>query len=179
MRFTTFIAVAGLTMLAGAAFAGNTTYDYDKSTDFTTLKTYAWAPGAPLGDELTHHRVMAAFDAQLSAKGLRRVDPTRNPDMLVAYDAGVDPRVRLEGYGSRFGPSSLRAERVLHGMLVFEMVNARSGATVWRGMASREIDPGWSPETREKKLAQVAEKILKKYPTRADASGAKLTKAQD
>ena len=51
--------------LSTAASAQSVSYDYDKDTDFSMLKTYAWVSGTNLRDELNHKRIMDAVDAQL------------------------------------------------------------------------------------------------------------------
>jgi len=80
----------GLALVSATASAQDVTYDYDKATDFTKLKTYAWISGTNLRDECNHKRIVTAIDAQLTAKGLTQVASGANPDVLVAYHAGFD-----------------------------------------------------------------------------------------
>jgi uncharacterized protein DUF4136 len=163
------VAVATL-MLSSAASAQTVTYDYDRSTDFSRLKTYAWTAGTNLQDELNHKRIMDAVDAQLRAKGFSRVEASGNPDVLVAYHASFSRDLEISGWGGyRWGPGarSARVEQVVVGTLVVSMVNAKTRTIVWRGIASKDLDPDASPEKRDKNINKAAEKLFKNYPHKA------------
>jgi hypothetical protein len=96
----------------------------------------------------------------------------RGPDVLVAYYASfandLEVHAMSSGWGGyRIAPSrygSARVEEVVVGTLVVEVIDARSGATIWRGTVSREIDVKASPEKREKNIDKAAEKLFKHYP---------------
>ena len=172
MRISTWLTSACLTLLATTTLAQNTTYDYDRAVDFSKYKRYAWTRGAELSDELNHARVVRAIDAALAGKGLARVEPSADPDVLVAYQASFDFEVTgsAQGWGplglggDRWG--SARVQRVLVGTLVVEISDARTSALVWRSLASSDILPNDKPETREKKIMKTAEKMFKTYPPR-------------
>lgn len=167
MRIATLIGAASL-LLSTAAWAQDVSYDYDKARDFTSFKTYAWVRGTNLSDELNHQRVVDAIDAQLAAKGLRKVERGGNPDVLVAYHAafGRDLQVNGSGWGgyrvNRAG--SARVEEVVVGALGVEIADAKTGAVVWHGVAKKDIDVKASPEKREKNINKAVEKLLKSYP---------------
>jgi hypothetical protein len=159
--------------LSSAASAQSVSYDYDKGTDFSKLKTYAWVSGTNLRDELNHKRIMDAVDAQLVAKGFTRVDPSANPDVLVAYHASFNQSLEINGTGwggYRWGAArsgTARVEEVLVGTLVVDMINAKSRTIVWRGVATKELDEKASPEKRDKNINKAAEKMFKHYPHKA------------
>jgi hypothetical protein len=73
MRIATFITIASLTVSTTPTFAQSVTYDFDKGTDFSRLKTYTWIRGTILNDELNHKRIVDAVDAQLVSKRMREV----------------------------------------------------------------------------------------------------------
>jgi hypothetical protein len=50
------------------------------------------------------------------------------------------------------------------GMLVVNVVSSDTGAMVWRGMASGDLDANASPEKRDKKIHEVVQKIFRNYP---------------
>ena len=166
MRFATLIGTAGL-LLATAAQAQTVTYDLDRSADFGAIRTYAWV-GGNLEDELNHQRVVHAFDAELSSKGLRKVGADEHPDVVIAYHAAFGREMQVSGSGwngyrlSRAGTA--RVEEVVVGALALQMADARTGSVIWRGMATRDVDVDASPEQREKNIAKAVEKLLKHYP---------------
>ncbi len=165
IRMATLVGTAGL-LLSTSAMAQEVSYDFDKTANFAAFETYAWVPGVNLTDELNHKRVVAAVDAQLTSKGLRQKGS--NPDVLVAYHARVsrDLEVAGDAWGGyrRAGWGRARVEEVLVGTLVIEMVDARTGRVVWRGVATKDLDTNASPEKREKNISKAAEKVFKKYP---------------
>ena len=158
------LAAAGL-LLSSAAMAQEVSYDHDKTTDFSAFTTYAWVPGTPVKDDLNHKRIVEAVDIQLTAKGLVEVDGSASPDLLVAYRAGVSRDVQVSGSGvggyrpARWG--SARVKQVMVGVLVVELIDARTRKVVWRAVATDDLDPQASPEKREKKINKAAEKMFK------------------
>src|SRR4030095_13680331 len=103
MRIATF-ATCVLTLLGTMAQAQSVTYDYDRSASFSTYRTYAWTRGTELTDGLNHARVVRAIDAALVAKGLASVEPSANPDVLVAYHASFEKNLEISGSTHGWGP---------------------------------------------------------------------------
>ena len=110
-------------------------------------------PGTELADELIHKRVVRAIDAALGAKGLTRVEPGANPDVLVAYHTSFDRNLEINGFSHGWGPFGLGGDRwgsatvqpVLVGTLVVDITDARAGTIVWRSLASSDIRPTDKP----------------------------------
>ena len=100
-----FIAVTALILLATCAAAQEITSDYSKA-DFAHFKTYAWASGHRVADELVNQSLVSSIDAQLSAKGLTKVSPAEGPDVLVSYGC-LRPRRSRDGFQGRFADPAL------------------------------------------------------------------------
>jgi uncharacterized protein DUF4136 len=172
MRIGTLVTSLGLVLLGTLAVAQSVTYDYDRAANFSNYRTYAWTRGDELADELSHTRVVRAIDAALAAKGLARVEPTHSPDVRVAYHASFDKNLEIIGSAQALGPlglggdrfGSARVQPVLVGTLVVDISDARTGAIVWRSLASSDISPTDKPESRDKKIAKATEKMFKSYP---------------
>ena len=105
------------------------------------------------------------------AKGLARVEPSANPDVLVAYHASFDTTLEITGTAPGWGPfglgdrwGSARVQPVLVGTLVVDISDARMSALVWRSLASSDIRPNDKPETRDKKVTKATEKMFENYP---------------
>src|SRR5208283_950583 len=128
-----FIAVTALILLGTGAAAQEITNDYSKA-DFAHFKTYAWASGHGVADELLNQSI----DRDIRGMGFR--DGLRN--------------LRWRS-GSKY---------VLMGMLVVNLVDSGTGAMVWRGMASGDVDANASPEKHDKKIQEVVQKIFRSYP---------------
>lgn len=172
MRIGTFLATVAVALLGTVTFAQNVTHDYDRSANFSSYHTYAWVRGTPVGDELNDKRIVRAIDAQLAGKGFRRVEGHANPDVLVAYHATFDTSLQITGFSSgwggyRFGPSrsgTARADEILVGTLVVDLMDAKTETIVWRGAAAKDIDVKASAEKRDKSINKAAEKLFKHYP---------------
>ena len=164
MRIATLIGTAGL-LLSTSAWAHDVTYDYDKSANFAALTSYAWVNDGRVGDDLTHQRIVSAVDSQLAVKGMHKADAVARAELLVAYHVVITHDVAVNGNRTRVARwGSARVEAVPVGELMVEIVNAKSRATVWRGMVSRDLDAKASPEQREKNLNKALEKLFKHYP---------------
>ena len=172
MHIATFATSVWLTLLGTMALAQSVTYDYDRAATFSNYRTYAWTRGTELTDELNHARVVRAIDGSLVAKGLARVEPSGNPDVLVAYHASFDKNLQIIGSTQGWGPFGLGGDGwgaatvrpVLVGTLVVDISDARTSAIVWRGLASSDIRPTDKPESRDKKIAKATAKMFKNYP---------------
>jgi hypothetical protein len=170
MRLATFAVAACLTLASTPAFAQEVTYDFDRSTDFGQIKTYAWIDGTSLDDDFNHRRIIVAVDSQLSAKGLRQAGIGERPDVYVAYHALFRSEVRVTGTGGwgvarRVGTA--RTEEIVQGTLVIDLISAEREELVWRGIATQEVDLLAKPEQREKNIRKSTEKLFRNYPPRS------------
>jgi hypothetical protein len=156
MRRTMYLAIACLTLLASMAMARSVPYDYDHAANFSKYRTYAWTRGTDLTYEPNHTRLVRAIEGALVARGLLRVEPSANPDALVAYQATFD----LE----RFGGTAFGMRSVLVGTLVVEISDARTNTVVWRSAVSGDMRSDESPDGRGKRIVKAAETMLKNYP---------------
>jgi hypothetical protein len=184
MRIGTFVPTASLALLGTIALAKSVTYDYDRGADFSRYKTYAWTRGTELPDELNHARIVRAVDAQLTAKGLTRVEAGAGPEVLLAYHASFEKDLSIQGFAQSFGPfglgdrmGSARVQPILVGTLVVDIIDARTKAVVWRAMASSDIDPATSPEKRDRNIAKATEKMFKNYPPKPSTGSATATRS--
>ena len=175
-----FVAVVIAMLVAPALIlAQKTSYDYEKSANFTAFKTYALKEGTKVGQELIDNRIVAAIETELGAKGLRKAEA--DPDVFVVYHTAFDKQKDIttfsSGYGGGYGPygwgwgggwaggtTSTQVRDILIGTLVVDMADARKGQMVWRGMATKEIDTNAKPEKRDKSISKAVNKIFKNYP---------------
>jgi hypothetical protein len=172
------LALAAL-LAPAVVLAQKTSYDYDKSANFASYKTYAFKDGTKVGQPLIDDRIVAAIEAQLAAKGLKKVDA--NPDVFVVYHTAFDKQKDIStfssgygggygGYGWRYGggwaggTSTTQVRDILIGTLVIDLADAAKGQMVWRGMGVKEVDTQAKPEKRDKSINNAVTKIFKNYP---------------
>src|SRR5262249_32263491 len=66
------------------------------------------------------------------------------------------------GYGAYGGP--WYTEEIIKGTLVVDLIDAHSGALLWRGLGEREVHPMKSAEDRNERIYKEVTKIFKKFP---------------
>ena len=163
-------------------FAQKVSYDYEKSANFASFKTYAQKEGTKVGQPLIDDRITAAIDTALAAKGLTKVDA--NPDVFVVYHTSFDKQKDIStfssGYGGGYGPygwgwgggwaggtTTTQVRDILMGTLVIDLADAKKGQLVWRGIGVKEVDMQNKPEKRDKSITNAVNKIFKNYPPKA------------
>jgi hypothetical protein len=177
----------GLTLLfllaASTALAQDVRYNFDKNTDFSKLKTYKWVilKDAPKVNDLVEKQIIAAVDAQLATKGLTKVDDD-SANLYVGYQAGVGQEKQFTSfsndwgygggwyrggwYGGAGGMSTTTGQTstIYVGQLAVDMYDSANRDLVWRGVASKTINPKAKPDKQEKNLTKAVAKLLKNYP---------------
>lgn len=178
LRFTAGVAVLGLLMPA-LAMAQKVTYDFDKTGDFASFKTYAMKDGTKVGQPLIDERIAAAIDAAMASKGFTK--SAANPDVVVVYHVAFDKQKDIStyssGYGGGYGPygyrygggwaggtSTTQVRDILMGTLVIDIADVKKGQVVWRGMGVKEVDTTAKPDKRDKSITSAVDKIFKNYP---------------
>ncbi len=162
-----------LSIVAGSAMAQKVNVDWDKTANFTSYKTYAWAQGTPAKNPLMADRIVKDIEAQLAAKGLQKVEPGANPDLVVAYHAAVTEDTQLNtmdtgawgpgwgrGYGG--GMSTTTVDKIPVGQLVVDIGDVKNKKFLWRGTASGTLSD--KPEKVEKTINKAVTKMFEKYP---------------
>ena len=183
MKKSCFLMIAFLLAGVSSAVAQDIRYDFDKEKDFSKYKTYKWVPikGAELPDELTQKTITSAIDAQLATKGLTKTD-TDNADLYVGYQTALGQEKEYTsfntgwGYGPGWGGGWYgyggmstgttygSTSTVYVGQLDLSMYDSAAKQLVWRGSASKTLDPKAKPEKKQKNINKAVEKLLKKYP---------------
>jgi len=184
MKKLTLLTVALFLSSVTPAVAQDVRYDFDKDKDFSKYKTYKWVPikGADLPDELTQKALTSAIDTELAAKGMTKTD-SDNADVLVGYQTALGQEKEYTSYntGWGYGPgwgggwygygggmSSTTTygstSTVYVGQLDVSMYDPAAKQLVWRGVATKTLEPKAKPEKKQKNITKAVAKLLKKYP---------------
>jgi Domain of unknown function (DUF4136) len=184
MKKLWFVWIFAMLMISGNVFGQDVRYNFDKDTDFSKFKTYKWVAikdSTPV-DDLTDKQVKEAFDATLATKGLSKVDGD-NADLLVGYQTAIGSEKQFTSYntGWGYGPGWYRGgwygggggmttgqtSTIYTGQLALDMYDSAHHDLVWRGVASKTLDPKAKPEKRQKNLQKAVAKLMKNYPPKA------------
>jgi Domain of unknown function (DUF4136) len=182
MKKSILLAIALLVGGVTAAMAQDVRYDYDKDKDFSKFKSYKWVTikGADEPDELTGKRIMAAVDSELATKGLTKTD-SDTADLYIAYQTAVGTEKQFTSYntGWGYGPgwgtgwygggmnsttTYGSTSTIYVGQLDISMYDPATKQLVWRGVASKTLDPKAKPEKKDKNIGKAVQKLLKNFP---------------
>ncbi len=172
-----FLAVAAV-----ACSSIQTSYDYDKTVDFTGYKTYAYTPeAANFGPyQLTGDRIIAAIDREMAERGFTKSD---NPDVLIDIRAKLEEKQDATatttgtgmygygapyryGYGGGFTTTQINVNEYTEGTLIINMVDKESDKLVWQGRGTKTLNETASPEKKETNINTGVSMIFDKYPVK-------------
>ena len=164
----------------GLAAAQDVRYNFDKEANFTAFKTYKWVviKGANQLSDLADRQVKAAVDAQLAKNGLTKSD-SDSADLYIGYQAAVGQEKEYTSfdtgwgygpgwgggwYGGGGGMTTGQTSTIYVGQLALDMYASSPKSLVWRGVASKTLDPKAKPDKQQKNLEKAVAKMLKNYP---------------
>jgi len=167
---------------ATVTVAQDVRYDFDKDKDFSKYKTYKWVPikGADQPDELTTRQVTAAFDTELATKGFTKTY-SDTADLYIGFQTAIGSEKQFTsystdwGYGGGWGRgwygggtgSSTTygsTSTVYVGQLDLSIYDPAQKQMVWRGVATKTLDPKAKPEKKQKNITKAVQKLLKNFP---------------
>ena len=179
MRLSRLILSAALTLaVASTALAQKVKTDYDKNTNFTQYKTFAWIKQPKTTDPLMAQRVVEEVNAALAAKGLQLVT-NGNADLVIAAHAATQQEHTLntfyDGFGGgwgwrRFGGGGFGTATTTDtpyevGTLVIDMFDAKTKEAIWRGTSTKTLSD--NPEKNAKAVNEGITKMFKNFPPAA------------
>jgi hypothetical protein len=178
--FFGFAFVGGLFISANAL--GQDGYDVRPNTNFAAIRTYTFKETPPMDAEaaktttydspLMRERTNAAIAAQLEARGIKRDDA--NPDAYIVTRRTYKTEVYYYpyswgwGYGyyySGWGGWAGDVYTELRGTLTVDLVDARNGDLLWRGIETKHVHETSNPEHRDKRVADEVSDVFKHFPT--------------
>lgn len=181
MKKIALLTIALLLLAASPAVAQDVRYTLDSNAGFSQFKTYKWVSikDAAKVEDVLDKQIRDAVDAELAKKGLTKTDAD-TADLSVSYLAGIGTEIQFSSYntGWGYGPgwsggasydgggmtSGPNFYGIYAGQVVVDMNDSKNHALVWRGLASKTIDPHAKPDKQLKNLAKAMAKLLKNYP---------------
>ena len=169
MKNLKFICIAFLITSCGTIV----NYDYEKSTDFTSYKTYNYFDDMKTGlSELDTKRLIRAMDKKLETMGLVRSD---NADFYIDIQSqdiqnrnNSNVGIGVGGGGGRgFGGVSVGipvGQSKHTRQLIIEFVDETKTGMFWQAVSESSYSLNASPEKREAKFVALVEKIFAGYP---------------
>jgi len=143
------------------------TSDYDKSTNFSSFKTFS-VQEIQIGNrtninEFEQQRIINAITSEMEARGY--TNTALNADLNVVAHLDTKDKRRMETqttYGVREATTRFNAYEYTEGTL---RINVRDGKTqklFWQGVGTSIVDE--SAKNKEKRVNNTVDKIFAKYP---------------
>jgi Domain of unknown function (DUF4136) len=162
----------GLVVLMSAfAFTQDVHYNSMPGTDFSKFHTYKWVavPGAQQLNQIQEVELKQAVDRQLAAKGFSQTTGD-TADMYVGYQVSLDKEKEWNAYGTGGGwgwgggMATATSSTISVGTVALDFYDPAAKQLIWRGEATKTIDPSGNQEKNEKNLDKAMEKLLKHFP---------------
>jgi hypothetical protein len=164
----------------------NVKIDHDPMADFTafTKFTFVGLPDAEKGglydNSLMHKRIQSAVARELTGKGLRQVDLTQQPDLLVYYWFSAKEKQQIQSTGPAAGPygrrggygwgagygGTITTYEYTEGTLVLDLVEPSKKELIWRAtiVGTLQDTPKDNIELGNKAIA----KAFESYPPKGN-----------
>ena len=168
------LALAGCSLLAGCSSV-ETHVDYDRGTNFASYHTFAFKDVRTPDSPISTKRVQNAIARTLSAHGLSQA-PEGKPDLWVVIHTRARRQTQVTTYSSGWGwgwrwrgPywNIARVEHIPVGTLMVDLVDTGAKELVWRGSATRVVDPDDTPKDREKNVQEAVDKLFDGFPPKS------------
>ena len=165
---TLSVLVLFLCACAATATAQSVQSDFDKSYDFSKLKTFDFAPqpfdGALAQDSLNNGRIRHALESKLMASGFGMEEMDR-PDFVVVYYVSSRNKFSVQDYGYGpprwFGRRDVRVDEYTEGTLTVDLIDAKTRRLVWRGRASGTVELKGNDRKIDKAVDRLVKQLLK------------------
>ena len=152
-------------LLAMPAHADKVTSDYDHAVNFSKYHTFMWVREPEPEHAFMKERIMAAVNAQLTARGLSEVD--EGADLAVGANVALTEAHSWETYydGSDWswgGWAWTTENTYLVGTVTVDLLDAQTRKLVWQGIGVDEVSS--KPEKRTKHSRKLVEKMFRDFP---------------
>jgi uncharacterized protein DUF4136 len=182
MKRLIFLPMVLFLISGSSVLAQDVRYNFAQGEDFSKYKTYKWVDlkGVDQASELTEKQIKAAIDANLATKGLQKVD-SDTADLYIDIQTAVNTEKQFTSYntGWGYGPgwgggwygggmtsttTTGSTSTIYVGQLGIDMYDSAKKELVWRGIASKTLDPKAKPDKQQKNITKAVDKLLKNYP---------------
>jgi hypothetical protein len=165
----------GLVLLTcGLMAAQDVRTNYMPGTDFSKYKTYKWVniQGAEQPDQILDQQIKQAVDAQLASKEMTKTDDEK-ADMYIAYQVSITQQKEWNAYGMGGGwrmgggMATATSSTIQIGTLGLDFYDPAPKQLIWRGQATKTLNPSKDPQKNQDRLNKAVAKLLKDYPPKS------------
>jgi len=147
--------------------------NYVPGTDFSKYKTYKWVniEGAQKPDDILDAQIRQAVDTRLAAKSFTKSDDEK-ADLYVGYQVSIAQQTEWNAYGTggrRWGGGMATAtsSTIQIGTLGLDIYGMGEQKLLWRGSATKTLNPSKDPQKNQDRLNKAVAKLLKTFPPKS------------
>jgi hypothetical protein len=140
------------------------------SGTFSEYHTYAWGKQPnpnQIASPIMAQEAQTQINTQLQAKGLRLVQESENPDLIVVGSGGMRAETSYTAMGMRGfggGIGTITPQQNVVGTLIVDTNDLKAKQMVWRGVAQGTLNQKNSQKNMQL-LDKAVVKMFKKYPS--------------
>jgi hypothetical protein len=160
-------------LVCGFVAAQDIKTNYVPGTDFSKYKTYKWVniEGAEKPDDILDQQIKQAVDTQLASKSLTKTEDEK-ADLYVGYQLSITQQREWNAYssgGMRWGGgmASATSSTIQIGTLGFDVYDTGAQKLLWRGTATKTLNPSKDAQKNQDRLNKGVAKLLKDFPPKA------------
>ena len=163
-----FALCAMLVCITSAIAAGQTvSVNYNHSQSFAQYHTYAWQIDDPnkIANSILAQVAITDTDSALAGKGLRKVDISAKPDLIVIATGGLKQETSYNAWGMRGiggGMGGITPQQNVEGTLIVSLYDAKQKALIWRGIGEDTL--GNNGDKNQKMVQSAISKMFKQWP---------------
>lgn len=163
--------------IIAACSSVTTSFDYDKTAEFSKYQTYAFTEHTeklPEINQLDRDRILAAIDTEMSKRGYTKSDASS--DVLVDVFLKTEEEISATatntggygrwgyGYGWGGGTTHVDYNKYTKGTLFISLVDRSTEKIVWQGRGTKTLNENVKPEKKEQNIKSAIAAIFMKYP---------------
>jgi opacity protein-like surface antigen len=159
-----------LCLMSSAIFAQNVYVNSSPGANFSQYHTYAWGQQQnpnQIANSFLGQEAQTQVNTQLQSKGLKLVQESENPDLIVVVSGGMKTQTSYNAWGMRGiggGMGGITPEQSVNGTMIVDIYDVKAKEMVWRGIAQGTLN-----EKNSQKNMQLVDKavvkMFKKYPS--------------
>ncbi len=181
----------GLALLVVSCASVSTSFDYDKTEDFTKFKTYQWVQETGATNNLSKNpflekAIYAAIQTTLKTKGYTYQE-TGDTDFGIALQTQEqqETQVTTTGWGGAYGgwgagyyrpwvagagTTNIDVDNYTEGTLIIDVIDMANKQLAWRGMGTKVVGDFKNDEKGQQMVQDNINSILTNFPPPPAAS---------
>ena len=163
------LVLAGLLCMVAAVASAQTVYvNSSPNANFSSYHTYAWGQNSnpnAVANSFLAQEATNQINTQLQSKGLKMVQETENPDLVVIISGGMRTQTSYNAWGMRGiggGMGGITPQQNVEGTLIVDLYNANTQSLVWRGIAQDTLSNNGNKN--QQMVQNAINKMFKQWP---------------